>query len=216
MVLKEQIKIVLGDSNEILRNALATYINNTNEYCVLHHHNNGKELIKNLKVSLPDIVIMDLDLKGLNGYEALTIIKNRFPDVKVILFSNIENDQVIKRLFNSGASAVILKTASIQQLNSTIKEVSLNGFSISKLQELIMKKKDKIYPNNNTIKFSDREIQVMEEVCNGFSNKQISQKLFITSSTVDFHKQRIYKKSNTSNVLDLFKFAVRNKIVKVD
>lgn len=212
--MKDCIKIAIAEPNEILRISLANLITGMNEFNVVHHHNNGKEFLKKLKVFLPQIVIMDTNLKQMDGYEIHSIIKNRFPDVKVIFFCTISNDELISKLFKAGANAVISKTSSLETLKNTIKEVSLNGLSITSAQKKILK--DKYNSSRKLNSFSDREIQVMAEVCNGFTNKQISEKLFITSSTVDFHKQRIYKKTKTSSVLDLYKFALKNKLVKFD
>ncbi len=214
--MKEYVKITIGEPQEILRNSLAAYLNSINGYSVIDHQSSGKELIKMVKANLPDLILLDLGLKELDGIETLLILKNRFPDIKIVMFCNEENDQIVLRLFNSGANAVISKTASLNLLNYTLKEVCISGSYISEAQAALLKERKKVKKNESLINFSEREKQVINEICNGLTNEQISKRLFITLSTVDFHKQKIYRKTNSRNVLDLYKYAIKSNLISVN
>lgn len=210
-----RIQIVVTEDQAIFRKALIAFLHQFNEFEVIAEASNGKELIEVLKKQTPDIVLLDLNMPIMDGWQTFDVIKQRFSSVKVIVFSNSNSNDVVFDLIERGINSFISKSDDVDNVAHSIKQVYNNGFFLCKKlarskQEYLANKKKDAYV------FSERESQVMKEVCKGSSNNQISKKLFITPSTVDFHKQNIYKKTRSKNAIDVVRFAVKNKLFSFD
>lgn len=212
--MSKKVRIILAEDQEIFRTILANYLNSQFEFEVKAQVPNGKELMNELKKQAADVILMDIKMPVMDGHEALTMIRNRYPDQKVIIFSLLDSPETMLELQNKGANGFVSKYDSVEVLSNAIIEVYNKGFFLHKT--LLEAKRNK---NLNTSKkelFSEKELSVVKEVCNGLSNNQISERLFISSSTVDFHKQNIYRKTGSKNVIDVIRFAVKNKIISID
>jgi len=212
------IKIIITEDQTILRKALISCLKKVDGFEVIAEAANGKQLVDLLKQQSPDIVLLDLKMPVMDGWEALEVIKVRFPKTKVIVLSNNDGIETISKTAAKGATGFVSKNDDVDELILAIKDV----YCVGKYYSDTLTRALANYSNNNaqeeesTAMLSKRETEIVKEVCNGLSNTMISKKLFISSSTVDFHKQRIYKKTNSKNVLDLFRFALKNKVVSLD
>ncbi|MFO0355308.1 MAG: response regulator [Sphingobacteriaceae bacterium] len=213
--MKTKIEIIVADDQPIFRKAMVAYLNTFDHIEVIADVSNGKELINLLKKQLPDIIILDLKMPVMDGWQAFDILKQRFPIIKVIAFSNSDSDEVVFELFDKGISSFISKHDKPETIDKTIREVYLNGFYMDEIRwkkreeyTLITKIKDSL--------FSERETQILKEVCNGSSNKKIAQKLYISAPTVSFHKQNIYRKANVNSAIGLITFATKNSLLTLD
>lgn len=201
---------MVAEDQAILRSAIVSCLSSFNEFNVVAQATNGKELIEHLKKRTPDVILMDLQMPVMDGWEALDIIKLRFTGSKVLILSAQDELAVMINAREKGAKGFISKNATIEDIKRGILEVHSNRLCFDKKVNDAIKNGYQPAKNNNL--FSERETQVMKEVCNGLSNNLISEKLYISTSTVDFHKQNIYKKTKSKNVIDLLRFAIKNKM----
>jgi two-component system nitrate/nitrite response regulator NarL len=213
--MKTKIEIIVVDDQPIFRKAMVAYLNTFDHMEVVADVTNGKELIDLLKKQLPDIIILDLKMPVMDGWQAFDIIKQRLPDTKVVVLSNTDNDEVVFDLYDKGINSFISKHDKPETIDETIREVYLNGFY---MDEIRWKKREEytlITKTKNSL-FSERETQILKEVCNGSSNKKIAKKFYISTPTVNFHKQNIYRKANVNNAIGLITFATKNSLLSLD
>jgi DNA-binding NarL/FixJ family response regulator len=212
--MERKIRIILAEDQAIFRTALANYLNSQFEFEVIGQAANGKDLLAEAKRLQPDVILMDLKMPVMNGYEALSAIKNRFEDLKVIIFSMVDSVESMFDLQQKGANGFVSKHDDMLVLSSAIKEVYKNGFFLHK--KLAQAKRTDQFVKRKKELFSGKELSVVREVCNGCSNNEISERLFISVRTVDFHKNNIYRKIGARNVIEIMRFALKNKIVDLD
>jgi len=224
---RRKIKIVIAEDLSLLRKSFITLLSLFNEFEVIGEFSNGKELIDSLKINskpslkanMPDIVLLDLRMNVMNGYEALEIIRKRFKNIKVIIISQYDDEGTIMEVIDKGANSFISKNGEPDDLVRAINTVYKEGFYFNKKASLAMlqninQRKSK-NPFNDSIALSDKEIAVMKEMCESNTNKAISEKLFICSRTVDYHKSNIHKKIKSKKVSDVIKYALRNGIIQL-
>ncbi|MCD6065214.1 MAG: DNA-binding response regulator [Bacteroidetes bacterium] len=187
---------------------------------VIGEAQNGKEVLEFLKVSKPDVVLLDIEMPLMNGKETLEIIKKRFPETRVIMLSMHFDASYINEFMVRGARGYLAKGCDPETLFEAIRAVKKDGHffgeKVAKAMLNGLQKERTIAPLLSEIALSDREIDILKEICTGKTNKEIAATLKISASTVDFHKQNIYRKTNSGNVTELVKYAIKNAIVSLD
>ncbi len=215
----KQIKIMLADDHQLVREAFASLLNNEPGFEVPASAANGKELLELMKNNLPDLILLDVDMPVMNGMQTLGIIKKRFPDVKVIMLTMHNEPGYINEFMANGANAYLNKNVEIHILFDAIRAVHTEGVYFSKEVSdallLKLRKEKHVHPFLDEIPLSPKELMVLQELCEGKSNRHIADSLHISISTVDFHRGNIYNKTKCKNVADLVKYAIKNELVKV-
>ena len=181
---------------------------------------NGKEIISLLsKNSDVDLVLMDIDMPEMDGITATGIIKDRFPHIKVVIVTIYDNDESIFNAINAGADSYILKETKAEKIYETIID-TLNGgavmspsIAVKALQAL--KRSTQLQPvqADKNSELSVREIEVLECLSAGLSNKRIADKLFISSFTVKRHIENIYRKLQAKNRVELVTKGKRSGLI---
>ena len=187
---------------------------------VVDEASSSKELMEKLKFRLVDIVLLDYDKNDLASMIAIDTIKNRFPEIKLIVSGVSEGETPIADLMAKGANSFVCKNCSPEALYSVILGVHKSGYyfddSVSKalLNGVIVKS------TNKEIKdlpdFKQRELDVIRAICEGLSYREIADLLNISLSTVDFYRSSIYQKVSCDNVAGLMKFAIKNGLVQLN
>jgi DNA-binding NarL/FixJ family response regulator len=209
-----RIRIILAEDKALMRKSLIALLKEYSELEVVGEAGNGKEVLELLKRMKTDIVLMDIKMPIMSGTEALKIMQLRFPEVKVIILS-VHNDMAyIKDAIALGARGYLAKDCSPEELVTTIVNINKNGFY---LEESISKHLlyDSVYKSTTTLSrqaLSNRETEVLKELCKGKTEKEIAAKLNISPHTVHFHRVNIYSKTNSHNLADLLKYAGENDV----
>lgn len=208
-----KIRIVLAEDKALMRKSLIALLRDYASFEVVGEASNGRELLDILKYLSVDVVLLDLEMPIMNGVEVLKIMKRRYPDVKVMILS-VHNQLVyVKEAIALGAKGYIAKDCFPSQLESAIVQIHETGFY---LEEAMSKEllHDSVYgmaqPSLNKI-LSNREVEVLKEICSGKTEKEIANFLNISVHTVHFHKMNIYFKTNVHNIAGLLKFAKTNE-----
>ena len=181
---------------------------------------NGKEIISLLsKNSDVDLVLMDIDMPEMDGITATGIIKDRFPHIKVVIVTIYDNDESIFNAINAGADSYILKETKAEKIYETIID-TLNGgavmspsIAVKALQALKKSTQPPLVQADKSPELSAREIEVLECLSAGLSNKRIADKLFISSFTVKRHIENIYRKLQAKNRVDLVTKGKRSGLI---
>lgn len=215
-------EVILVDDHQIVRDGISVLLMKYNDIKIIAEASNGEELLNILKVKQPDIVILDISMPKITGIEATKIISELYPEIKVIIFSShSEGDNVIQAL-EAGAKGILPKNTIREELIDALHIVNDGGEFISKyipystfIQNIKSKKqKDESIKKIEEI-LSDREIEILKLIVAGKSNNQIAVELFISQRTAEKHKSNILNKLELNSIVDLVKYAIKNKIVEI-
>ena len=164
---------------------------------------------------------MDLKMPLLNGVEATKIIRNDFTDIKIIALTSYNSNTFILNMIHVGASSYLIKNATPKEMILTINEVDRNGFYYNESVLKVIQEED--LNSNKTIKsrfdddhLTNRELEVLECICKQLSTNEIAEKLFISSRTVEGHRNNLLLKTESKNIAGLVVYAIHNKIVNLD
>ncbi|MCP3929604.1 MAG: response regulator transcription factor [Bacteroidetes bacterium] len=208
----EIISLVIADDHIIFRKGLRTVLNEIPIVKVIAEASNGSELLNILKTTPVDIVLMDIRMPVMDGMEATRRITKSYPDTAVICLTMHEEIGYFNKMIEMGAQGFLLKKTNKDQLENAIKAVySGNAYYDEEFVISPVKRK----PNNrNQVLLSEREKEVLEFICKGYSNAEIAKELGLSQRTIDGHKSRLFDKTGAKNAPNLVMFAVKNGLVK--
>lgn len=207
MISPEEITIVLVDDHKILRDGLKNIIQKKANLKIIGEASDGREAVKLCRKLNPNVVITDISMQDLNGIEATSQILKENPEIKVIGLSMHSNKKFIQSLFKAGGFGYLLKDGDSEELITAITVVMQNRKYLSK--SINQKYLSSIDDDIDTAKLSSREIEVLQLIAEGNSSKEMGEKLFLSSKTVDVHKNNIMKKLNLFTIPELTKYAIR-------
>jgi DNA-binding NarL/FixJ family response regulator len=206
-----KIKLLLADDHQIIVDGLRSLLKSTDEIVVAAEANNGREALRILDLLEIDVVLMDIDMPVMNGIDALKEISVRFPKIKVIILSMHNEAGMIKSLISLGANGYLLKNCAQDELVNAIIKVATGQsyFSSDVTLSLLNPEQNKQAEELLT----ERETEIIKLIAEGFSNKEIGSKLFISHRTVDTHRTNLMKKLSVSNIAGLISYAIKTGIV---
>ena len=208
------ITVVLFEDNPQLREGLAMLIGGTDGYKVLAAFKDCSNLVEDLKTHQPDVVLMDIDMPGMNGIDALKVICQHYPDIKVLMLTVFDDNKNIFEALKSGANGYILKKTQPAKLLEYINDAYNGGAPMTAsvaTQVLTMFSKLESYSSTD-YNLSDREKQVLQLLVNGYSYKMIAAEMFIAIDTVRSHIKKIYEKLHVNSKSEAVATAFRNKL----
>ena len=214
--MKNKIKIFLVDDHNLFREGLKFLLSNNDMLSEIHEAENGKDLVKNVLSVKPDIILMDIEMPVMNGIEATREALKIYPETKVIALSMYGNENYYSEMIDAGAKGFLLKNSKFEDVTKAIIDVNegRNYFSPEILEAIIKNLNKKKLKTTNT-DLTEREIEVLYNICKGFSNQEIADFLYISKRTVDKHRENILLKTQSKNTAGLVIYAIRNEIFEV-
>ena len=213
------IKIILVDDEILFRKGISFFLEREKNLEIIFEASNGNELISFLKTNNdhPDIILMDLKMPIINGVEATKIIRQDFPEIKIIALTSYDSKSFVANMIDVGAVSYLIKNATPQDLLTTINEVALKGFYytdyIMKIitEDVLTNKKVKSNFDSNFL--TKREIEVLKLICFQKSTVEIADQLFISPRTVEGHRNNLLLKTESRNIAGLVVYAIQNDIM---
>jgi DNA-binding NarL/FixJ family response regulator len=206
------IKIAVVDDHKLFREGLVSLLSKSNNrFKVVWEACDGKNFLEKLKTEFPDIVLMDISMPEMDGIEATITAIAQFPEIRIIALSMYGEKEYYLKMIQAGVKGFLRKDSDIDEVVKTITKVyeGENCFSQEMLYSLVTQRpviKDEI--------LSDREIQIVELICYGFSAGEIASKLFLSKRTVEKHRANILDKTNCNNTAKLVAWAMKNNFVR--
>lgn len=198
-------KIVIADHHPITRKGISCILKKDENFTIVGKANNGTELYKTLEEVNPDILIMEIDMPQINGINALRNIKQKFPELRVLIFSTHPEEIYALRSIKSGAAGYVPKSASPKIFLKALKQIRKGGIFLN--EELTSTFTSRNVGETSAIsrykKLSSREIEVLNLLSSGKRNKDIAAALSINEKTVSTYKTRLLKKLKVDNLADL-------------
>ncbi len=208
------VSIVIFEDNLRLRHSLKVLLDGMNEYIVRGDYENCNGAADIVDTHQPDVVIMDIDMPGVDGMEGLSIIKERRPQTYIIMHTVLEDDERLFRCLCSGANGYILKNTSFDNLLDAIDNVLHGGAPLSPSIAKRVLQSFQVKPNGRTQhNLSERETEVLKYLVKGYSYKMIAGACFISVDTVRGHIRNIYTKLHVNCGREAVALALRDKIV---
>ncbi|HOV10719.1 MAG TPA: response regulator transcription factor [Bacteroidales bacterium] len=215
------IKITLADDHQIFRDGIKSLLSDEENLSVIAEASNSDELLSSLKISQPDILILDISMPKISGIELTKIISEQFPLVNILILSMHKNEDFVISAMRNGAKGYLPKDTSRKELLEAIHAIAQGEEYLGKL---ISSGILRSYINKSRIGFertdkeellTQREKEIIEKVGAGLSNKEIADKLFISVRTVDCHKNNIMKKLKIKSTAELIIYGIKNKIIEI-
>jgi len=210
-------KVIIVDDHTLFRNGLRILLNNLENYQVVAEAANGKQFLDLLKINVPDLVLMDISMPVMDGIEASTIAHELYPDLKIITLSMYGEEDYYYKMVNAGVKGFVLKNSDIKEVKTALDVVYDGGsfFSSELLQNLVNSLKSSAKSKEFHTELSEREMEILILICQGMSNQEIADKLFISKRTVDKHRANILEKSESKNTAQLVVYAIKNRLVEL-
>jgi len=216
------INIAIADDQKLFRKGMLALISSFELMQMVFEAENGKELLelyKNAEVK-PDIILLDLSMPEMNGLDALKILKEEHPAVKVIVLTSHEAESFILATIQAGANGYLAKNAEPEEVELAIREVFKNDFYFTIPMLQVMRKG--LVKKHNTINLEEednltpREKEVLQLICKQLNSNEIAEKLFLSARTVEGHRNNLLLKTGSRNTAGLVLYALKHKIFDLD
>lgn len=209
------IKLLIYEDNPQLREGLCMLINGSDGFEVLASYKNCAGVVGEVDVWKPDVILMDIDMPGVNGIEGVKLIREKNPDVKILMLTTFEDDKNVFESLMVGANGYVLKKTPPVKLLEHISEASTGGAPMtasiaSQVLRMFAELKGPATVNYN---LSDREKEVLQQLVNGRSYKMIAAEMFIAVDTVRSHIRKIYEKLHVNSKSEAVAKAFKDKII---
>jgi len=214
-----KIRILLVDDHKILRDGICSLLKGYDDMEVIGEAADGGTALDLVQELLPDIVIMDISMPGINGIDATRKITADYPGVKVIALSMHYDKQFVAEIFKAGASGYLLKDSAFDELEHAVRVVMQKKTYINpQIASLVVESLVSLSSTTHDKSFSlltDREREVLQLISDGKSTKQIASDLNVSSKTIESHRRQVMGKLNIRNVAELTKYAIRAGLTSV-
>ncbi|MDM5316871.1 response regulator transcription factor [Fictibacillus sp. b24] len=209
------ISILLVDDHAILRDGLKNILSFEDDIKVVGESISGEEALTAAQELMPDVIIMDINLPGMNGVETTSVIKAKHPNIRILVLTMYTHDEYLLSALKAGADGYLLKDAPSEHVVDAIHAV-YRGESM--ITPRMTKKLVNIHLQQTQIKqdetnLTEREQEVLIGLVEGLSNKEIADKLFISDKTVKIHVSKIFKKLEVKSRSQAVIYAVQNQLV---
>ncbi len=209
--------VTLIDDHELIRQGLSSLINSFSNFRVLFEAGNGRDFIQKLKPSaLPDLVLMDVTMPDMNGYETCNWLRVNHPSIKVIALSVMDDEDAIIKMLKSGAKGYLLKNTNPAELQSAMESVVEKGYHFNDLvsNKVIKSINDAGKPEHekSDIRLTEREITFLKLACTERSYKEIGLEMNVSSRTVETFRDNLFAKLDLKTRVGLVLYAIKKKI----
>lgn len=216
----ERCKVALADDHILIRSALAALINTFEDFTVVCQADNGLQLLQRINSgSVPDIVLLDIEMPQQDGFETAKLLKETHPAVKVLALSMYDNEQAIIRMLKNGARGYILKDAEPRQLKEALTMLRNKDYYYSDLVTgtLIHSMADNHAQHSPAVpdQLNERESTFLKYACTELSYKQIADRMSLSPRTVDGYRDHLFSKLHVKSRVGLVLYAIKNQIVEI-
>ena len=215
------INIVIIEDLPIILEGIKVLINQVADFKVVAEYKNGKEFIDNIESFHSEVVLTDIDMPVMDGITTTKKALTTHQDLKFIALSIYDDYKYYYEMITSGAKGFVLKQSSVDELELAIREVDKGSHFFSKelMHGVILSMKnieDQIVEEKKDfLNLTQREIEMLTYICQGLSNKELADKLFVSIKTIESNKAKLMQKTNTKNNAGLIIWAIKNKIIQI-
>ncbi len=216
---RKTIKVGIADDHKIFRRGVISSLRqNSSLFDFVFECDNGEELIEQVELYQPDVILMDIQMPKMDGIEATKIISRKYPDIKIIALTMLEDERFVMYMLDNGASGYLLKNTDPEEIKTAILSVLRDKYYLnSDLKKIVINRKNGLGGPRPTLtkeqKVTEKEREILEAICLEYSAKEIGEKLGMSNRTVESIKKRLQDRFGVRNVAGLVYYAVKNYIV---
>ncbi len=211
------IQIAIVDDHTLFRQGIGSLLSEYKEIEILFDAANGLELQDKIsRQPLPQVILMDITMPLMNGYETTAWIKQNYPGVRVLALSMFEEDEPIIKMLKNGAGGYVLKESKASDLVYAIKTIATHGFFLNNLVsgKLLRSIQDDTLPKEPATELTANETRFLEYCCSELTYKEIADKMFLSPHTIDNYREALFQKFDIKSRTGLVLFALKNNIAK--
>jgi len=210
------IRVLVVDDHALLRDGIRSLLESQEDIIVVGEASDGSEAFEYVGKLLPDVVLMDISMPKTNGLEATRMIKEHYPQVKVLILTQHDNREYIAPALGAGASGYVLKRSGRREMLNALRQVHEQGaFITNTVAQEVLQEYSHVNQHGKVDEnpLTDRERQVLKLIVDGKSNKEIALDLGISPKTVSVHRTNLMSKLDVQNTVELIRFAANNPLV---
>jgi two-component system invasion response regulator UvrY len=223
LIKKKALKLAIVDDHNLFRKGLIKLINlgdKENKYTILFEAENGNDLQNKLNIAeLPDIIILDIDMPGMDGYESVKWLKNHYPDINILVVSMFESEKTILRMIQLKVNGYLSKDIEVEDMHEALEAIANKGMYYSDLMTDAMAQSihNKNNADDNPIlhTLSDNESTFLVLACTELTYQQIADKMFLSPKTIDGYREALFQRFVVKNRVGLAVYAIKNGLVKI-
>jgi DNA-binding NarL/FixJ family response regulator len=215
------IKIILVEDHTVVRNGIRSLLQHVEDYQIIGEAESGEQVMELLANGAePDILLCDLNLKGMGGMELTAKLVQAEYQFRIIILTMLDKENFVVKAFHVGASGYLLKSITPDEMIFAIRHIHQYGRYIC--VELALRNLDRLIAlpeitnkafDIKGVQFTERDLEVLELVADGYTNEQIAEKLFTGKRNAEAYRKALLEKTDTVNTAALIRFAMRNKLI---
>lgn len=205
-------KVMVVDDHKILRDGLRHMIDEMPDFELIGEASNGKECIDMLEANKPELIVMDINMPLMNGLDATRVIKQKYPEIKILVLSMLNDEQFYTSMIDLDVQGFVLKEAGYNELQRAM-QIVISGapfFSQDLLLSVIRQKSNSPY-----VSLSPREHEILVLMCKGFSSQEIAEQLCVSVRTIEKHRSDLLLRTESPNAISLIVYAIKNNLVHI-
>jgi two-component system, NarL family, invasion response regulator UvrY len=215
---KKKITVAIADDHGLLRTALARLVNTFDDYTVVMEAGNGKELKeKLLNQVIPDIVMLDINMPEMDGFETAQWLNKKYPQIKILALSMLSDEKTIIKMFRVGAKGYLLKNTNPEELRDALATLVAKNFYLSDYvsEKLVNGLNFDSEKKEKEIILTEKEKEFLRWTCSELSYKDIAAQMFLSTRSVDDYRSSLFNRLKVNSRVGLVMYAIRNGIAEV-
>jgi DNA-binding NarL/FixJ family response regulator len=214
----EMIKVAVADDHKIFRDGIKMALSNKEYLKIIWEAEDGKDLIHKMKIKLPDVLLMDIRMPEMDGINAISLLRQEYEDVKIIVLTMYDDQEMISKMMEMGANAYLTKTTDPEEIYNAILTCMNDDFYFNDLlnKAVLMKLQQKkttrqFYPN--PVKFTEKEISILRLIAQDKTTEEISKEVYLSPRTIETIRQNMKTKVGAKTIAGLVMYGMRNKLI---
>lgn len=219
MTTETQIKVSIADDHKIFRDGIKMALRDREYLKILWEAEDGKDLMHKLKLKMPDVLLMDIRMPEMDGVNAISLIRKEYEELKIIVLTMYDDQELITKMMEMGANAYLTKTTDPDEIYNAILTCMNDEFYFNELvnKAVLLKLQHKksvrqFYPN--PVKFTEKELRILKLIAEDKTTEEISKEVFLSPRTVETIRQKMKEKVGAKTIAGLIMFATRNKLIE--
>lgn len=215
------ISVLIADDHEIVRFGISTYLSSSDDIEIVGEASTGEECIQLFREEKPDVCLLDIGMPDKNGIEIARSIRELDANTKILILSMHINKQILNDALEAGINGYLLKNTDksdiLNGIRAIIKGQQVYSDPISDLmKESFLNRNNIQHTTRGNTELTSRESEILQLIVQGFTSKEIAQKLYISPRTVDTHRANLMEKLELNNIADLVRYAIQNELVSTN
>lgn len=215
------IKVAIADDHKIFRDGIKMALSGKEDLKMLWEAEDGKDMMHKITIKMPDVLLMDIRMPEIDGINAIQLLRKEYETIKIIVLTMYDDQQMINKMMEMGANAYLTKTTDPEEIYEAILTCMNDDFYFNELVNnavmgKLMQKKNvrQIYANKLPVKFSEKEIKILQLLSEDKTTEEISKIIFLSPRTIETIRQNMKSKVNAKTIGGLIMYAMRNKLIE--